>query len=484
MIQTGKLLWLGLVSMLTFLTKYPRLKIHHSKSTTEEQSNRSGKVNDLLGVGSFSVLALVISCARERQQGSAGFGVFDFILQLTMDASMEIPAGHGNGSGPNLWYMFGAYVYCFLLLIIRNYGNSLAEHGISSSVARQETLLQDQDQPLEMDSVTIDIDRQLRVPFRHHYSNHYSHSNSIGNSTTTSSSGILDWSRGSVFSSNSDTVDGRSDHESIVEVVPEREEEEKRGDVILDGESNINVQLNECGSYDVEGENKNKEGTSDGESKDVETNECGNYETKGEDEDTEVMLDGDTKDMQWGNYKVDGLRRRKNMTRSKAIWSDEVEIADMKILKPYSYGWEWRLPSFTDSLVSVTLTNNVFESFTKVLSLFGCSLFSNNDDPKHQNGHEISTPLYLDTRQIHFYRYSAKNNQKWPWICWCWGYNRYVDGVELKIFLEGGEFGERHQREDQKDGDDYSHYERKKVVFPLPRKGQLLGGRQRKPMTK
>ncbi|KAH7519620.1 hypothetical protein FEM48_Zijuj08G0056400 [Ziziphus jujuba var. spinosa] len=298
------------------------------------------------------------------------------------------------------------------------------------------------------------------------------------------SSGILDWSRGSVVSSNSDTIDGRSDHESIVEVVPEREEEEKRGDVILDGESNINVQLNECGSYDVEGENKNKEGTSDGESKDVETNECGNYETKGEDEDTEVMLDGDTKDMQWGNYKVDGLRWRKNMTRPKGIWSDEVEIADMKILKPYSYGWEWRLPSFTDSLVFVTLTKNVFESFTELLSLFGCSLFSNNDEPKHQNGHEISTPLNLDTRQIHFYRYSTKNNQKWPWICWCWGYNRYVDGVELKIFLEGGEFGERHQREDQKDGDDYSHYERKKVVFPLPRKGQLLGGRQRKPRTK
>ncbi|KAH7536733.1 hypothetical protein FEM48_Zijuj03G0018000 [Ziziphus jujuba var. spinosa] len=168
---------------------------------------------------------------------------------------------------------------------------------------------------------------------------------------------------------------------------------------MLDGESNINVQLIEYGSDDVEGVNKNREVTSDGESKDVETNEGRNYETKGEDENTEVMLDGETKDEQWGNYKVDGLRRRKKTTRPKGIWYDEVEIADMQILKPF----QWRLPfSFTDNLVFVTL-NDVNMPFTKLLSLFGCSLFSNNDEPKHNSGLEISTPLYLDTRQVHFY---------------------------------------------------------------------------------
>ncbi|KAH7536731.1 hypothetical protein FEM48_Zijuj03G0017800 [Ziziphus jujuba var. spinosa] len=143
--------------------------------------------------------------------------------------------------------------------------------------------------------------------------------------------------------------------------------------------------------------------TSDGESKDVETNECRNYETKREDEHTEVMLDGETKDVRWGNYKVDGLRRRNKMPRPKGLCRECVLSAEL-------------------------------------LSLFGCSLFSNNDEPKHHNGPEISTPLYSDIRQVHFYRCSTKNNQKGPWIYWCWGYNRYVNGVEFKIFLEEGEF--------------------------------------------
>ncbi|XP_048325967.1 uncharacterized protein LOC107404197 [Ziziphus jujuba] len=129
-----KLLLLGLFSMVIFFTKYPGLKLHHS------EGKRSRKVYDLLGVGSFSVFALVISWER-RHGGGEGFGVFEYMLELTMDASMEIPAGHEDGSGPNLWYMVGAYVYCFLLLIIRSYGNSL-----SNSAGQQDTLLLDQNE--------------------------------------------------------------------------------------------------------------------------------------------------------------------------------------------------------------------------------------------------------------------------------------------------------------------------------------------------
>lgn len=51
------------------------------------------------------------------------FGVFEFLEELTMDASMAIRTN--DGRPPNLWYMFDACLFCFVLIIIRSHVDSL-----------------------------------------------------------------------------------------------------------------------------------------------------------------------------------------------------------------------------------------------------------------------------------------------------------------------------------------------------------------------
>ncbi|KAF3451415.1 hypothetical protein FNV43_RR07510 [Rhamnella rubrinervis] len=63
-------------------------------------------------------------------------GVFEFLLELTTDASMEITELDGR---PNLWYMVGAYVSCFLLLTVQSCRRSYVSGRRNDCVDRQET---------------------------------------------------------------------------------------------------------------------------------------------------------------------------------------------------------------------------------------------------------------------------------------------------------------------------------------------------------
>ncbi|PON57119.1 histone H3/CENP-A [Trema orientale] len=115
-------------STVNFLIKYPRFNVHsaYTKCCFEEQGNRVSRRTqfNLYTIGSFSFLALVISSKRQK---AMELGVFDFLLGLTMDASMEIP----GKDGPNLWYMRGAFMYCALLVAMRSYQESLMVRQIS-----------------------------------------------------------------------------------------------------------------------------------------------------------------------------------------------------------------------------------------------------------------------------------------------------------------------------------------------------------------
>lgn len=120
--------FLAFASTVIFLTKYPGFKTHNSEynsttsfSTTGE-SIRGYQFN-LYSAGAFAFLALIVSW--ERQLQNMEFGLFNFLLELTMDVSMDIPSQ--NWRGPSLWYMLAAGLYCCLLIFIRSYRDSLIQ---------------------------------------------------------------------------------------------------------------------------------------------------------------------------------------------------------------------------------------------------------------------------------------------------------------------------------------------------------------------
>lgn len=114
-----KLVILGCATTVNLLIKYPRFNVHskYEKCSQGKEISQGSRFN-LYSAGSFSAFALVMSSKRTKDME---LGIFDFLLGLTMDASMEIP---GN-EGPNLLYMLGAYMYCALLVVIRSHLESL-----------------------------------------------------------------------------------------------------------------------------------------------------------------------------------------------------------------------------------------------------------------------------------------------------------------------------------------------------------------------
>ena len=108
-----------IISVLSFLIKYPRFNIHSALTASciheaerEEISNRNQF--NLFSVGAFSFLALLLSSEREKP---TELGFSGLLLGLTIDTSMEIP----GRNGPDLWYMFGTALYCILLIFLRHY---------------------------------------------------------------------------------------------------------------------------------------------------------------------------------------------------------------------------------------------------------------------------------------------------------------------------------------------------------------------------
>ena len=88
-----------------------------------------GNQFDVFSTGSFSLFTLTMSSEREQP---VKLGIFSFLLELTMDTSIEIL---GN-DGPNFLYMFGAGVYCVLLILVKSYLDSLMENS-DNSVGKQ-----------------------------------------------------------------------------------------------------------------------------------------------------------------------------------------------------------------------------------------------------------------------------------------------------------------------------------------------------------
>lgn len=120
--------FLLIICALIFLVKYPRFSTHSAltKSCMEEETKKTsqGRQYNLFSVGSFCLLALVLSLNRQQ---SLELGIFTVLLGLTLDTSMEIP----GQNGPNLWYMFGAALYCIFLMFIRLYIDSLMKPSTS-----------------------------------------------------------------------------------------------------------------------------------------------------------------------------------------------------------------------------------------------------------------------------------------------------------------------------------------------------------------
>ncbi|KAM6563462.1 hypothetical protein CsatB_023460 [Cannabis sativa] len=125
-----------IVSVVIFMNKYPRFRIHSTyiESCGVKKGERifQGNQFDVFTTGSFSLFALAISSQREQP---VKLGMFSFLLELTMDTSIEIL---GN-DGPNFLYMLGAFVYCVLLILIKSYLDSLMMEYNGSSVEKQQS---------------------------------------------------------------------------------------------------------------------------------------------------------------------------------------------------------------------------------------------------------------------------------------------------------------------------------------------------------
>ncbi|PON81552.1 hypothetical protein TorRG33x02_226750 [Trema orientale] len=124
-----------IVSVVIFMSKYPRFKIH-SKYMVSCKVGKGERVSqgnqfDVYSTGSFSLFALTISSEREQP---VKLGIFSFLLELTMDTSIEIL---GN-DGLSFLYMLGAGVYCFLLILVKSYLDTLMEKG-ESTFGQQES---------------------------------------------------------------------------------------------------------------------------------------------------------------------------------------------------------------------------------------------------------------------------------------------------------------------------------------------------------
>ena len=115
-----------IVSGLIFVTKYPRFKIqsHYRESSKggREKKVYQGHQFDVYSTGSFSLFALTMSSEREQP---VKLGIFSFLLELTMDTSIEIL---GNDQ-PNFLYMLGAALYCALLILVKSYLDSSTTNG-------------------------------------------------------------------------------------------------------------------------------------------------------------------------------------------------------------------------------------------------------------------------------------------------------------------------------------------------------------------
>ncbi|PON32095.1 hypothetical protein PanWU01x14_364230 [Parasponia andersonii] len=124
-----------IVSVVIFISKYPRFKIHSkylvSCKVGKGESVSQGNQFDVYSTGSFSLFALTISSEKEQH---VKLGIFSFLLELTMDTSIEIL---GN-DGPSFLYMLGAGVYCFLLILVKSYLDTLMEKG-ESAFGQQES---------------------------------------------------------------------------------------------------------------------------------------------------------------------------------------------------------------------------------------------------------------------------------------------------------------------------------------------------------
>ena len=110
-------LLLMIFSVFIFLTKYPRFQIHskHRESCANQRKGKElphGSQFDLYSAAAFSLVALTISSENEQ---SVELGIFHFLLELTMDASIETL----ENKALNLWYTGGAAVYCVMLIFAR-----------------------------------------------------------------------------------------------------------------------------------------------------------------------------------------------------------------------------------------------------------------------------------------------------------------------------------------------------------------------------
>lgn len=104
-----------LISMVVFMDKYPQFQIYESKCGGSEHREGKkllpyGSQFNLYSAASFSLLALTISLEEGPQ--SVDLGIFHFLLELTMDASIEMIENKLS----NLWYILGVVIYCMVFI--------------------------------------------------------------------------------------------------------------------------------------------------------------------------------------------------------------------------------------------------------------------------------------------------------------------------------------------------------------------------------
>ncbi|KAI4332018.1 hypothetical protein L6164_016961 [Bauhinia variegata] len=118
------------VTLASYLNKYP---LFHIKIEDQDQDSNSRKVYNLLSSGAFALTALGLSRAVDLQ---FEIGFFFYFLGDAMEVSLGVVAKNGH---KNWGCIFATAIFCFLLIFLRCYLDSIHERHRSDATSQRRT---------------------------------------------------------------------------------------------------------------------------------------------------------------------------------------------------------------------------------------------------------------------------------------------------------------------------------------------------------
>ncbi|KAM6567356.1 hypothetical protein CsatA_026484 [Cannabis sativa] len=124
---------------------------------------------DVFTVGSFSLLGLILrpyETETEKEKEVLRFCMLSFLIQLTMDTSIEIVL---LSKDPNFLYLFGSGLYCFILILGKCYLDSRSSNLLS--LEEMPTLKKglEKGKELEEQRYLLPLKMVIQKCLRHHY---------------------------------------------------------------------------------------------------------------------------------------------------------------------------------------------------------------------------------------------------------------------------------------------------------------------------